>query len=191
MYSTADFRNGLKIELDGEAYIIVEFQHVKPGKGGAFVRTRLKRLKTGAVIDKTFRSGEKVDKPDLDEREMQYLYRSERQYCFMDTSNFEQLYLTEEQLGDNKNFLKENIQAKILFHNGNPIGLELPNFVVLRVVETKPGVKGDTASGGSKSAVLETGFVVKVPLYLNEGESAKIDTRTGEFIERVRETEKK
>jgi len=190
VYSTADFRNGLKIELDGEPYIIVEFQHVKPGKGGAFVRTRLKRLKTGAVIDRTFRSGEKVEKPDLDEREMQYLYRSEGQYCFMDTSNFEQLYLTEEQLGDNKNFLKENIQAKILFHNGCPIGLELPNFVVLKVVETKPGVKGDTASGGSKSAVMETGFVVKVPLYLNEGESAKIDTRTGEFIERARETEK-
>lgn len=154
MYSTADFRNGLKIELDGEPFIIVEFQHVKPGKGGAFVRTKLKALRTGAVLDRTFRSGEKVDKPDLDEREMQYLYYSEGHYCFMDTATYEQTFLTKEQLGENKNFLQENILAKILFHNGSPIGVELPNFVVLRVVKAEPGVKGDTASGGNKPAEL-------------------------------------
>lgn len=187
MYSTSDFRNGLKIEMNGEPFVIIDFQHVKPGKGGAFVRTKLKALRTGAVLDKTFRSGEKVDKPDLDEREMQYLYAAEDQYCFMDSKTYEQTFLTKEQLGDNHNFLKENIQAKILFYNGIPIGVELPNFVVLRVVETDPGVKGDTASGGNKPAVLDTGFVVKVPLYLNEGEQVKIDTRTGEFIERVKE----
>lgn len=186
MYSTADFRNGLKIEISGEPFVIVEFLHVKPGKGGAFVRTKLKSLRTGNVIERTFRSGEKLEKPDLEEREMQYLYRSEGQYCFMDTSTYEQAFLSEEQLGDNRNFLQENIRASILFFNGAPIGVELPNFVVLRVVRTEPGVKGDTASGGSKPAELETGFVVKVPLYLNENELVKIDTRTGAFIERVK-----
>jgi elongation factor P len=186
VYSTADFRNGLKIEIDGEPWIIVEFQHVKPGKGGAFVRTKMKNLRTGAVLDKTFRSGEKVGKPDLDEREMQYLYASEGQYCFMDANDYEQIFLTEEQLGDNRSYLQENVQAKILFFNGRPIGVELPNFVVLRVDETDPGFKGDTASGGSKPAKLETGLVVKVPFYLEEGELIRVDTRTGEFIERVK-----
>jgi elongation factor P len=186
VYSTADFRNGLKIELNGEPFIIVDFQHVKPGKGGAFVRTKLKGLKTGALLDKTFRSGEKVDKPDLDDREMQYLYASEGQFCFMDTENYEQIYLTEEQLGDNRNYLQENVKVKILLYKGAPIGVELPNFVVLQVTETEPGFKGDTASGGSKPATLETGVVVKVPFYMNEGERVKIDTRTGEFIERVK-----
>ncbi len=186
MYSTADFRNGLKIEMNGEPFIIVEFQHVKPGKGGAFVRTKLKSLRSGAVLDKTFRSGEKVDKPDLDEREMQYLYASEGQYCFMDSENYEQTFLTREMLGDSEGYLQENVKVKILFHNGVPIGVELPNFVILKVTETEPGFKGDTASGGSKPATLETGIVVKVPFYMNEGERVKIDTRTGEFIERVK-----
>ncbi len=186
MFSTADFRNGLKIELDGEPWIIVEFQHVKPGKGGAFVRTKLKNLRTGAVLDKTFRSGEKMGKPDLDEREMQYLYASEGQYCFMDANDYEQIFLMRDQLGDSESYLKENIQVKILFYNGNPIGLELPNFVVLRVTETDPGFKGDTASGGTKPATLETGLVVKVPFYLEEGELIRVDTRSGEFIERFK-----
>jgi len=186
VFSTADFRNGLKIELDGEPWIIVEFQHVKPGKGGAFVRTKLKNLRTGAVLDKTFRSGEKMGKPDLDEREMQYLYASEGQYCFMDANDYEQIFLMRDQLGDSESYLKENIQVKILFYNGNPIGLELPNFVVLRVTETDPGFKGDTASGGTKPATLETGLVVKVPFYLEEGELIRVDTRSGEFIERFK-----
>ncbi|MDX1765290.1 MAG: elongation factor P, partial [bacterium] len=186
MFSTADFRNGLKIELDGEPWIIVEFQHVKPGKGGAFVRTKLKNLRTGAVLDKTFRSGEKVGKPDLDEREMQYLYAAEGQYCFMDANDYEQIFLMRDQLGESESYLKENIQVKILFYNGNPIGLELPNFVVLRVTETDPGFKGDTASGGTKPATLETGLVVKVPFYLEEGELVRVDTRSGEFIERFK-----
>ena len=187
MYSTADFRNGLKIELDGEPYVIVEFLHVKPGKGGAFVRTKLKSLRTGAVLDRTFRSGEKVGRPDLEERSMQYLYASEGQYCFMDSENFEQIFLNEEQVGEARAFLQENVEVKILFYNGAPLGLELPTFVVLRVVETEPGVKGDTASGGTKPATLETGAVVKVPLYLEQGERIKIDTRTGQFIERVKD----
>ncbi len=187
MYSTADFRNGLKIELDGEPYVIVEFQHVKPGKGGAFVRTKIKGLRTGRVLDKTFRSGEKVGKPDLDEREMQYLYASEGQYCFMDSENYEQIFLSEEQLGDNRFYLQENIAVDILFFNGKPIGVELPNFVVLRVTRTEPGVKGDTASGGTKPATLETGLVIKVPLYLDQEEQVRVDTRTGEFIERVKQ----
>lgn len=187
MYSPADFRNGLKIELNGEPFVIVEFLHVKPGKGGAFVRTKFKSLRTGSVLEKTFRSGEKIDKPDLDERDMQYLYATEGQYCFMDSENYEQIYLADDQLGENKNYLQENVQVKILFHNGAPIGVELPNFVVLRVVKTDPGVKGDTASGGSKPATLETGMVVKVPLYLNENERVRIDTRTGEFMDRVKE----
>ena len=186
MYSPADFRNGLKIELNGEPFVIVEFLHVKPGKGGAFVRTKFKSLRTGSVLEKTFRSGEKIDKPDLDERDMQYLYATEGQYCFMDSENYEQIYLADDQLGENKNYLQENVQVKILFHNGAPIGVELPNFVVLRVVKTDPGVKGDTASGGSKPATLETGMVVKVPLYLNENERVRIDTRTGEFMDRVK-----
>lgn len=186
MFSTADFRNGLKIELDGEPWIIVEFQHVKPGKGGAFVRTRLKNLKTGSVLDKTFRSGEKVGKPDLDEREMEYLYASEGQYCFMDAKDYEQIFLSRDQLGDSESYLKENIQVKILFYQGNPIGLELPNFVVLRVVQTDPGFKGDTASGGTKPATLETGLVVKVPFYLEAGELIRVDTRSGEFMERFK-----
>jgi len=187
LYSTADFRNGLKIELDGEPYVIVEFQHVKPGKGGAFVRTKIKGLRTGRVLDKTFRSGEKVGKPDLDEREMQYLYASEGQYCFMDSENYEQIFLSEEQLGDNRFYLQENIAVDILFFNGKPIGVELPNFVVLRVTRTEPGVKGDTASGGTKPATLETGLVIKVPLYLDQEEQVRVDTRTGEFIERVKQ----
>ncbi len=187
MYSTASFRNGLKIELDGEPYVITEFLHVKPGKGGAFVRTKLKSLRSGAVLERTFRSGEKVGKPDLDEREMQYLYASEGQYCFMDSENYEQIFLTEDQLGENRFYLQENVQARILFFNGQPIGVDLPFFVVLKVVKTDPGVKGDTASGGTKPATLETGLVVKVPLYMDEGERVKIDTRSGEFIERVKE----
>ena len=184
--STTEFRNGLKIELDGEPYVIVEFQHVKPGKGGAFVRTKLKSLKTGNVIDRTFRSGEKVDLPDLEEKKMQYLYAADRDRVFMDTQNYEQVTLNEQQLGDSMNWLKENMEIRVLYHRGTPISIEVPMFVELVIARTDPGVRGDTASGGSKPATLETGAVVKVPLYMNEGELVKIDTRTGTFIERVR-----
>jgi elongation factor P len=185
MISTSDFRRGLKIELDGTPYTIAEFQHVKPGKGGAFVRTKLKNLVTGGVIDKTFRAGEKVEKPDLQEKTMQYLYGEGNQYYFMDNETYEQTFLTQEQLGDNKNFLQENVTVAILYYQGKPIGVELPIFVELEVTKTEPGIRGDTASGGSKPATLETGATIQVPLFVNEGEKVKIDTRTGEYIERI------
>jgi elongation factor P len=184
--STTEFRNGLKIEIDGEPYVIVEFQHVKPGKGGAFVRTKFKSLKSGNVTDKTFRAGEKVNVPDLEEKTMQYLYGADKDRVFMDTSNYEQISLNEKQLGDSINYLKENMEIKVLYHKGMPINIEVPMFVELAIARTDPGVRGDTASGGSKPATLETGAVVKVPLYMNEGDVVKIDTRTGTFIERVK-----
>jgi elongation factor P len=184
--STTEFRNGLKIEIDGEPYVIVEFQHVKPGKGGAFVRTKFKSLKSGNVTDKTFRAGEKVDVPDLEEKTMQYLYGADKDRVFMDTSTYEQISLNEKQLGDSINYLKENMEIKVLYHKGMPINIEVPMFVELAIARTDPGVRGDTASGGSKPATLETGAVVKVPLYMNEGDVVKIDTRTGTFIERVK-----
>ncbi len=184
--STAEFRNGLKIEIDGEPYVIVEFQHVKPGKGGAFVRTKMKSLKSGNVIDRTFRSGEKVDVPELEEKTMQYLYAADRDRVFMDTSSYEQISMSEQQLGDSINYLKENTEIKVLYYKGRPINIDVPMFVELAIAKTDPGVRGDTASGGSKPATLETGAVVKVPFYLNEGDVIKIDTRTGTFIERVK-----
>jgi len=184
--STAEFRNGAKIEIEGEPFVIIEFQHVKPGKGGAFVRTKLKSLRTGNVMDRTYRSGEKLETPDLEERNMQYLYSSGDEYFFMDQESYEQSTLTEKQLGDNRKWLKENTVIQVLYHNGLPIGVEVPMFMELKVVKSDPGVKGDTASGGSKPATLETGAVVKVPLYLEEGEVIKVDTRTGEYLERVK-----
>jgi elongation factor P len=186
MYTTTDFRKGLKIEIGGEPYLIVDFQHVKPGKGGAFVRTRLKSLITGNVIDQTFRSGDRVDKPDLEEREMQFLYEAEEEYHFMDTKNYEQLFLTPDQLGEGKGYLKENLVIKALFHNGKPIGVEFPNFVELKVIQTEPGVRGDTATGATKPATLESGVVIQVPLFVEGGEVIRIDTRTHEYIERVK-----
>jgi len=184
--STAEFRNGLKIEIDGEPYVIVEFQHVKPGKGGAFVRTKMKSLKSGNVIDRTFRSGEKVDVPELEEKTMQYLYAADKDRVFMDTSSYEQISMSEQQLGESINYLKENMEIKVLYFKGRPINIDVPMFVELAISKTEPGVRGDTASGGSKPATLETGAIVKVPFYLNEGDVVKVDTRTGTFIERVK-----
>jgi elongation factor P len=184
--STADFRKGLKIELEGEPYVITDFLHVKPGKGGAFVRTKIRSLVTGNVIDRTFRSGEKVQTPALDERNMQYLYQEANAYHFMDNDTYEQFTLTADQLGEGSNFLPENVQVKIIFHNGKPIGVELPFFVELTIVKTEPGVRGDTARGGTKPATVETGAVIQVPLFLNEGDVIKVDTRTGEYIERAK-----
>ncbi len=184
-YSTAQFKKGLKIELSGEPFIIVEYQHVKPGKGGAFVRTRMKSLISGNVLEKTFRSGEKVDVPNLEERRMTYLYNDGSGYCFMDSETYEQMTLSEEHVQDAQGYLKENIELQILFHNGVPIGIELPMFMELAVAETDPGLKGNTASGGSKPARLETGVTVQVPLFINEGDIIKVDTRTDSYIERV------
>jgi elongation factor P len=185
--STTEFRNGLKIEIDGEPYAIVEFQHVKPGKGGAFVRTKMKSLKSGNVIDRTFRSGEKVDVPELEEKTMQYLYAADKDRVLMDTSSYEQISMSEKQLGDSVNYLKENMEIKVLYFKGQPINIDIPMFVELKIARTDPGIRGDTASGGSKPATLETGAVVKVPFYLNEGDVVKIDTRSGIFIERVKQ----
>jgi len=184
--STADFRNGARIELEGEPYYIVEFQHVKPGKGGAFVRTKLKSYKTGNVLDRTFRSGERFQEPNLEEREMQFLFAAGNSYTFMDTESFEQFTYDKKELGDNADLLKENMIAKILVYEHQPIAVELPIFIELKVVDAEPGVRGDTASGGSKLAVVETGATIKVPLYLEVGEVIKIDTRTREYVERVR-----
>ena len=183
--STNNFRNGAKIELNGEPYSIIEFQHVKPGKGGAFVRTKLKNLKTGRVIDKTFRAGEKVDEAPVEEKNMQYLYPEGDKFCFMDNETYEQLFLTAEQLQGSRDFLQENTNVQILFHRGQPIGVDLPIFVELEVIDTDPGMRGDTASGGSKPATLSTGAVVQVPLFINIGDRIRLDTRSGEYIERV------
>ena len=186
MYSTSEFRKGLKIEMDGTPFVIVEFLHVKPGKGGAFVRTKIKNLVTGKVLDQTFRSGEKVKRPDLVEREMQFLYREGDNYYLMDNENFEQLALTAEQLGDAVLYLPENLNVKVLFFNQQPVTAEVPNFVELTVAQAEPGVKGDTASGGSKPATLETGAVIQVPLFINEGDRVRVDTRTGTYMERAK-----
>lgn len=185
MPSTSEFRKGLKIELNGGPFIIVDFQHVKPGKGGALVRTKLKSLLTGNTLEQTFRSGERFESPDIEEKETQYLYQGGGKYYFMDQESYWQFELTEDQLGNSKDFLQENVTVTVLFHNQNPIGVELPIFVELRIDRTEPGVRGDTASGGTKPARLETGAVVQVPLFLEEGDIIKIDTRTGEYVERI------
>jgi elongation factor P len=182
--STAEFKKGLKIEFDGEPYSIVDFQHVKPGKGGAFVRTKLKHMRVGRVIDNTFRAGEKVELVDFDEKRMQYLYKDDR-YHFMDLETYDQISLSAEEVGDARDFLKENTEVEILFIDGSPVSVELPNFIELAVVKTDPGIRGDTASGGSKPATLETGAVIQVPLFLNEGDVVKVDTRSGDYLGRV------
>jgi len=174
------------LEIDGAPYFIVEFQHVKPGKGGAFVRTKLKNLKTGQVLDRTFRSGEKFDEPNLDECEMQFLYSSGDDFAFMNISTYEQFLYQKSQLGENTDLLKEETVVKILLYHGEPISVELPTFMELKVVETDPGIRGDTASGGTKPAIVETGATIKVPLYMESGEVIRIDTRTRAYVERVR-----
>jgi len=184
-YSTAEFRKGLKIELDGDPLVIVDFQHVKPGKGGAFVRTRLKSLVSGKVLEKTFRSGEKVDVPDLEDKNMVYLYSDDSGYHFMDNETYEQMVMTKDHIGSALGYLKENVAIDVLFHNKKPIGVEIPSFMELAVAETVPGVRGNTVSGATKPAKLETGATVQVPLFINEGDVIKVDTRTGDYIERV------
>ena len=185
MYSTSDFRKGLKIELDDKPFVIVEFLHVKPGKGGAFVRTKLKNMITGRVLDQTFRSGEKVEQPDLEEKEMQYLYKDGETYCMMDNETYEQIFLTGEQVGESRSFLLENTPLKVLFYNKRPIGIDLPTFVTLTVTESEPGLKGDTATGHTKKVTLETGLSASVPAFVEVGAIVRIDTRTGEYITRV------
>ena len=182
--STNQFKNGNHIEVNGTVYKIVEFQHVKPGKGGAFVRTKLKHMRLGRVIDNTFRAGEKVELVDFEDKRMQYLYHDDR-FHFMDLDTYDQISLSAEEVGDARDFLKENIEVEILFINDSPVTVELPNFIELQIAKTDPGIRGDTASGGSKPATLETGAVVQVPLFLNEGDVVKVDTRSGEYLGRV------
>lgn len=185
MISTNDFRTGVTIELDGDVYQVIDFQHVKPGKGSPFVRSKIRNLRTGSVTERTFNAGEKVPKAHLDRREMQYLYNDGDNYNFMDTESYEQVALSAEQMGDNVRFLKEEMNIHLVFHKGRILGIDLPNTVELEVVETEPGIKGDTASGGSKPATLETGLVVQVPFFVEVGDVLQVDTRTGEYIKRV------
>lgn len=186
MISTNQFKRGMKVELEGEPFTIIEFQHVKPGKGGAFVRTKLKSLVSGNVIDRTFRSGDKVKRPDFEEKQMQYLYKDESGFNFMDLGTYEQVLITSEDLGDLQDYLKEELEVNVQLYNGKPMGVELPIFVELAIVKAEPGVKGDTATGATKPAEMETGALINVPLFLEEGDIVKIDTRSGEYIERVR-----
>ena len=182
--STAEFKKGLKIVFDGQPYMIVDFQHVKPGKGGAFVRTKLKHMRQRRVIDNTFRAGEKVELVDFEEKHMQFLYRDDR-YHFMDLETYEQVSLSSDEVGAAREYLRENTEVDMLYIDGSPATVELPNFVELTIARTDPGVRGDTAQGGTKPATLETGAVVQVPLFLNQGDLVKVDTRTGEYLGRI------
>ena len=183
--STNDFKTGVSVEIDGDAYMVVDFQHVKPGKGSAFVRTKLKNVRTGNVLEKTFNAGEKLPKAHLQRKEMQYLYNDGEAYIFMDLESFDQLPITEQQMGDKVKYLKENMNAFVLFFQGNIIGVDIPGQVTLEVVDTEPSIKGGTASGGSKPATLETGAIVRVPFFVNVGDMIRVNTETGEYIERA------
>ncbi len=185
MTTTNDLRTGMVLEIDGELYTVVEFLHVKPGKGGAFVRTKLKNLSTGRVIDKTFSAGEKVKDVRIDKVEMQYLYNAGDEYYFMNNETFDQIALPASMLEDIALLMKENMVVTVQMREGQPIAVELPTFVDLKVVETAPGVKGDTVSGGTKPATLETGKVIQVPLFIEAGTVVRVDTRTGEYVSRV------
>lgn len=183
---TNEFRKGLRILVDNEPFVIVEFQHVKPGKGGAFVRTRLKSLVTGNVLDRTYKSGDKADVPELEEREMQYLYKEGDNYYFMDQNTYDQMFIVEDQLGDAKNYIKEGSVIQALIYQGKTIGVDIPNFVNLVITQTEPGIRGDTAQNATKPALLETGYTIQVPLFVEQGETVRIDTRTGDYLERVK-----
>lgn len=185
MISVNDFKTGVSIELEGQAYVVVEFQHVKPGKGAAFVRAKLRNISSGGMVEKTFRGGEKVPKAHLDRREMQYLYNDGEGYIFMDNESYEQTSISAEAIGDGIKWLLENMNIHVLVFHDKIIGVELPNFVELKVIETEPGVKGDTATGATKHATVETGAVVQVPLFIDTGDVLRIDTRTGEYMERA------
>ena len=182
--STNEFKNGMHVEIDGSVWRIVEFQHVKPGKGGAFVRTKLKHLRLGRVVDRTFRAGEKVGLVDYEQRSMQFLYKDDN-FHFMNLDTYEQIALPADVVGEAANWLKETMEVEVFVINGDPAGVDVPNFVELEVVKTDPGPRGDTASGGSNPATLETGAVVQVPLFIDQGEVLRIDTRTGAYIERA------
>jgi elongation factor P len=185
LISVNDLRTGLTIELDGDVYAVVDFLHVKPGKGAAFVRTKLRNVRTGFVVERTFNAGEKVPPARVETRDMQYLYASDNLFTFMDTESYDQIALPEEKLGDAVKFLKENMTISVQMYQGEAIGIQLPNTVELEVVETDPGLKGDTAAGGTKPATLETGAIVNVPLFINIGDVIAVDTRSKEYLKRA------
>lgn len=185
MISAGDFRNGVTFEMDGNVLQVVEFQHVKPGKGAAFVRAKIRNVITGSVVERTFNPTDKFEPAYVDRREMQYLYQDGDLYYFMDMETYEQMPINKEKLGDNFKFVKENMEVKVLSFKGNVFGVEPPMFVELEITETEPGVKGDTATNVTKNATVETGAVIRVPIFINEGEVVKIDTRTGEYMGRA------
>ncbi|PSL03599.1 translation elongation factor P (EF-P) [Haloactinopolyspora alba] len=185
MATTNDLKNGIVLNLDGQLWSVVEFQHVKPGKGGAFVRTKLKNVLSGKVVDKTFNAGVKVDTANVDRREMTYLYRDGDEFVFMDTDTYDQIHVPVETVGDAQNYLLENRNAVVGLHDGVPLFVELPASVVLTIDYTEPGVQGDRSSGGSKPATLETGYEVQVPLFITTGEKVKVDTRDGSYLGRA------
>jgi len=187
MYTAADLRKGLKIQIDGEPYIVVDFQFSKPGKGQALYRSKLKNMVTGNQFDRTFRSNDKFEKAALEERSMQYLYSQGEEFHFMDTKNYEQIVISRQQIGDGANFLIDNMEVQILLFNNNPIGVTLPNFVNLTVTKSDPWAKGDTSGSDSKPVTVETGFVLQVPPFVEEGDKIQIDTRTGTYMTRVKE----
>ena len=187
MYTAGELKKGLKIQIDGDPYTIIDFQFVKPGKGQALYRCKLKNMISDMIIDRTYRSGDTFDVPNLEERKMQYLYNQEDEFYFMDVNNYEQSVLTRDHVGDATNYLIDNLEAYILFFEGRPIGIRLPNFVNLIVTRADPWIKGDSATGDNKLVTLETGYSVRVPPFIEEGEKLTIDTRTGEYVTRVKE----
>ena len=184
MYSTTDFRKGLKIEIDGTPFEIIEFQHFKPGKGGAMVRTKLRNILNGRVLDNTFRSGEKVDRPNLESRDMQFLYHEGEQLVFMDMTTYDQMHMDAEATDGKANYLKDGQECRVLLYNEKPMDIEIPASLVLEVTETEPGAKGDTVSNVTKPATLETGVVIQVPIFVNIGDRVKVDTRTNGYLGR-------
>lgn len=185
MYDTSDFKKGLRIMYESKPYVIVDFQHVKPGKGNQFTRTKLRNLLTSQNLEATFKSGEKFEVPNVEFKEMTYLYLDDTGYNFMDQTNYEQICITPDDVGDSKNFLTENLQVNIMIYNDKPVAVEVPKAVHLRVAKAEPGIKGDRVTGATKAATLETGLVVQVPLHINEGDVLRIDTSAGEYVERV------
>lgn len=186
MYTASDLRKGLRIKIDNEPYIITEFNFVKPGKGQALYRSKLKNMLTGSQFERTFRSVDTFESADLQEKKMQFLYKEGDKYCFMDNQSYEQIFLTDEQIGDAKNFLIDNIEAEILMFEDKPLGVSLPNFVDLVVTQADPWAKGDTVSGNTKPVVLQTGYQLNVPPFVEQGEKIRVDTRTGEYMTRVK-----
>lgn len=184
MYSTTDFRKGLKIEIDGTPFEIIEFQHFKPGKGGAMVRTKLRNILNGRVLDNTFRSGEKVDRPNLESRDMQFLYHEGENLVFMDMTTYEQIHMPEDVTDGKSGFLKDGQECRVLLYNEKPLDIEIPASLVLEVTNTEPGAKGDTVSNVTKPATLETGIVIQVPIFVNTGDRVKVDTRTKDYLGR-------